>query len=312
MKAVHFYSLVFGFIAFILILGCQESKPNAQTVSTDKASLDSYWYQGKAEVNSYDLQQERYGTIRQGHVILIFVTEDFLTDKQVKNESNTSIQSTLVLKHNLIRRFTTGLYDYSIMTSVFSPLYNISKPNALKITTTLQDWCGTSSVQLNKKDNNWNVSLRSYFEKENDQDYNIDNVYTEDELLNLIRIAPGKLPTGEVNIVPMTQSALMLHWPIKATSVKAWLKEYKEDDFKGKKLRSYTLEFTALNRSISYIFESESPYKIVGWKEIFNGKDGKLLTTLAKLHNTSMEAYWIENKPEYIKMRAPFGIDNGY
>jgi hypothetical protein len=312
MKAVHFYSIVFGFITFILIVGCQESKPNAQTITSDKVSLDRYWYQGKAEVNSYDLQQERYGAIRPGHAILIFVTEDFLKDKQVKNESNTSNQSTLVLKHNLIRRFTTGLYDYSLMTSVFSPLYNISKPNALKITTTLQDWCGTSSVQFNKKGNKWDVSLRSYFEKENDQDYNIDDAYTEDELINLIRIAPGKLPIGEVNIVPMTQSALMLHWPIKPTNVKASLTAYKGDEFTGNKLKSYTLEFPVLNRSISYIYEAESPYKIVGWKETYNGKDGKPLTSLAKLHNTSLEAYWTENKPEYIKMRAPFDIDNGY
>ncbi|HMG15504.1 MAG TPA: hypothetical protein VK590_08665 [Saprospiraceae bacterium] len=312
MKALHFYSIVFGFSIFIFILGCQESKPSAQTISSDKAVLDTYWYQGKAEVNSYDLQQERYGTIRPGHAILIFVTEDFLTDKQVKNESYTDKQSTLVLKHNLIRRFTTGLYDYSLMSSVFSPLYNISKPNALKITTTLQDWCGTSSVQLNKRDEKWKVSLRSYFEKENDQDFNIDNVYTEDELLNLIRIAPGKLPIGNIEVLPMLQSALMLHWPITANQVKASLKDYKGTDFKAKNLRVYTLEFMAINRSVSYIFERESPYKIVGWTETYNGKDGKVLTTKATIHNSSLEAYWTENKPGNEKMRAPFGIENGY
>ncbi len=312
MKAIHFYSLVFALSCINLCFSCLDSNLAAQTVSTDKAILPPYWYQGKAEVNSFDLQQERYGSIRTGHAILIYVTEDFLTDKQVKNEANVNTSSTLVLKHNLIRRFTTGLYDYSLMSSVFSPLTNISRPNALKISTTLQDWCGTSSVQLNKKSDMWNVSLRSYFEKENDQDFSIDNAYSEDELMNLIRMAPEKLPTGIVDVVPMMQAALMQHWPIKAYKVKASITDYSNTEFVGKNLRSYTLTFSGLSRMVSYIFESESPYRIVGWSETTNGKDGKPLTTTAKLHNTSMEEYWKENKPENDKMRAPFGIDNGY
>ena len=312
MNASHFFGLVFSLSSFLLIISCQESKPQAQVPTTKVSKLDPYWYQGKAEVNSYDLQQERYGAIRPGHAILIFVTEDFLTDKQVKNETNTSKLSTLVLKHNYIRRFTTGLYDYSIMSSVFSPIDNINKPNALKIATTLQDWCGTSSIQLNKRKDKWTVSLRSYFEKENDQDFSIDNVYSEDELLNLIRISPDNLPTGNVNILPITQTSLMLHWPIKPVLVKATLLDYKGNDFTGKNLKSYTLEFTDLKRTISYLYESVSPYKIVGWIETYNGKDGKPLTSTAKLHQSSMEAYWGENKTENEKMRAPFGIDNGY
>lgn len=312
MKALHFFGLVFTLGSFLILISCQESKPKAQVPSSNVAKLDPYWYQGKAEVNSYDLQQERYGAIRPGHAILIFVTEDFLTDKQVKNETNTSKHTKLVLKHNYIRRFTTGLYDYSIMSSVFSPLDYINKPNALKITTTLQDWCGTSSIQLNKRRDKWNVSLRSYFEKENDQDFSIDNIYSEDELLNLIRISPDNLPTGNVNILPITQTSLMLHWPIKSFPVKATIQDYKPNDFTGNNIKSYTLEFTDLKRTISYLYESVSPYKIVGWIESYNGKDGKPLTSIAKLHHSSMEAYWGENKSENEKMRTQFGIENNY
>ena len=36
-----------------------------------------YWYAGKAEVSSYKLEQARYGEIREGNAVLVYVTEDF-------------------------------------------------------------------------------------------------------------------------------------------------------------------------------------------------------------------------------------------
>ncbi len=45
-----------------------------------------YWYQGKAELTRYQLEQARYGEIHSGDAVLIFVTENFLLDKQVKHE----------------------------------------------------------------------------------------------------------------------------------------------------------------------------------------------------------------------------------
>ena len=43
-----------------------------------------YWYSGEAELTRYELEQARYGEIHRGDAVLIFVTEDFRTDKQVK------------------------------------------------------------------------------------------------------------------------------------------------------------------------------------------------------------------------------------
>ena len=39
------------------------------------------WYSGKAELTSYTLQQARYGEMRNGESVLIFVTEDFSKEK---------------------------------------------------------------------------------------------------------------------------------------------------------------------------------------------------------------------------------------
>lgn len=47
-----------------------------------------YWFNGQAEITSYTLEQERYGEMRTGTAVLIFVTEDFLPDAQVKANKN--------------------------------------------------------------------------------------------------------------------------------------------------------------------------------------------------------------------------------
>ncbi|MEM6772762.1 MAG: hypothetical protein AAF597_19445, partial [Bacteroidota bacterium] len=40
--------------------------------------LSEYWYEGKAEINTYRLEQARYGELHPGQVSMIFVSEDFL------------------------------------------------------------------------------------------------------------------------------------------------------------------------------------------------------------------------------------------
>ncbi|MEL7426541.1 MAG: hypothetical protein AAFN81_26350 [Bacteroidota bacterium] len=79
--------------------------PFANTVQ----GLDKYWYQGLGELNTYELEQNRYQGIHKGQLLLIFVSEDFLTDKQVKNDRYQNPNSTKILKTNSITRFTTGL-----------------------------------------------------------------------------------------------------------------------------------------------------------------------------------------------------------
>ncbi|HEY0111342.1 MAG TPA: hypothetical protein VGB67_17005, partial [Fibrella sp.] len=47
----------------------------------------AYWFGGKAELNTYRLDQAQYGASHPGEAVLVFVTEDFRTDKHVKSES---------------------------------------------------------------------------------------------------------------------------------------------------------------------------------------------------------------------------------
>ena len=66
------------------------------------------------------------GAIRRdahdGEAVMIFVTEDFLPKLQVKQEHGESRATGIsVLKLNAYRRFYTGIYPYTLMTSSFTP-----------------------------------------------------------------------------------------------------------------------------------------------------------------------------------------------
>ncbi|MCA9563537.1 MAG: hypothetical protein KC561_08610, partial [Myxococcales bacterium] len=96
----------------------QEGAVDPLTAASEHPSFDTYWYQGLAELNRYSLQQSRYGEIHEGEAVLIFVTEDFDTELQVKWDHGNRDNVVSVLKTNAYRRFYTGLYPYTMMTSV--------------------------------------------------------------------------------------------------------------------------------------------------------------------------------------------------
>ena len=107
----------------------------------------TYWYQGKAELTRYVLSQARYGDLHGGEAVLIFVTEDFLPKVQVKQERGDAPDALSVLKLNAYRRFYTGIYPYTIMTSSFTPVVPPRAP-VLKVSTTVQEWCGQAYTTL--------------------------------------------------------------------------------------------------------------------------------------------------------------------
>ena len=123
-----------------------------------------YWYNGTAEITSYQLTQERYGELRQGSAVNIFVTEDFLPKTQVKADSP-SEENIPVLKLNQTKKYVTGIYPYSVMTSIFTPTNN--KKHAIKVSHSMQEWCGHVYVQLNNR-NDFEITQHSYFEGEAD------------------------------------------------------------------------------------------------------------------------------------------------
>lgn len=277
--------------------------------ASDKTFAD-YWYKGKAEISSYTLEKDRYGQICLGEVVLVFVTEDFRTDKQVKLESDNKEAATNVLKVNFIEKFLTGIYDYSVMTSVFSPVDTKAFPHALKVATSVQEWCGMAYLQLNNRNRAYQIEGKSYFEKEVQEDIALERVLLEDEIWNKIRLNPESLPMGEIKIIPSFTYCRLRHQLPAVLQANASLKDYTGTDFSEKKLKVFSLDYPEKKRSVAIIFQEAFPYKIMGWTET-NISKGKSLTTKATLKKTIITDYWTKHNVTDLPLRDSLDLKYG-
>ena len=216
----------------------------------------TYWFDGTAEISAYQLKKSRYGELREGQATLIYVTEDFLEDAQVK--ANTRSRSSYpVLKLNRNTAFLTGIYPYNIMSSSFTRL-GFSEP-LVKISTSVQEWCGQAYLQLNRR-GNFAIKSHSYFEGEADQDITTAPVLTEDELWHLIRTQPDQLPLDEQLILPSMEYLRLHHQPLVPQKAVCSLQ-------KGEEETSYTINYPKLGRTLSINFRNEAPHLVESWEE---------------------------------------------
>ena len=257
-------------------------------------TFKNHWFDGFAEISSYELTQSRYGQQRIGKAVLIFVTEDFLTKEQVKanQKSKTTIP---VLKSNRTKNFLTGIYPYSIMSSSFSSLRK--KHPLIKTVASIQEWCGQSYLQLNAREKENTLISHSYFEGEADQNLTLPKTISEDELWNLIRFNPKNLPVGEFYLLPSLEIIRLNHIEPKAVKATASLQA-----------GNYTLYIPSLQRSLSIQFDPNFPYTIEGWEEKYDHK-GEQYTSTAKRIHTERRQYWQENNNASVRFRAPFKLD---
>lgn len=259
-----------------------------------------YWYAGEAEITSYDLQQARYGEMRDGKAVLIFVTEPFLAAKQVKADGNLP-DNIPVLKLNTTKNYLTGIYPYSIMTSCFYPVHD--DQHAIKVSFSSQEWCGHVYAQLNNR-SQFEVMSHSYFETEADEQIQLEKAVLENELWNKVRIDPNGLPTGNLEIIPSFEYIRLSHKPLKAYS--AIVRLYEENG-----IASYEISYPELERSLTIHFQSSFPHTIEGWSETFKsgfGPSAKQLTSTAKKIKTIKSPYWQQNSNAYLSLRDSLGI----
>ncbi len=278
----------------LLILLAAPTLAQSPFKATEAATASEYWFD-RAEITRYELTQMRYGEIRSGDSVLIYVTEPFLRDKQVKHEFGPGDEAVPVLKLNRIRSFTTGIYDYRLMASIFHPiLEESSDPIGLKIAMSSTEWCGLSFQQINRRNDALEIELRSYFQKEGDQNLTLPNVWTEDELWLRLRIDPASLPIGEFRAMPEVFYQRLAHLEPVAHAVTA---SFTED--KGGNLSAYRLFYPALDRALEITFETDYPHRILGWTETV----GNELFSRGEATHTERLYYWELNQRKDLPYR---------
>ena len=281
-----------AFFGVCLLLIFTQSSISGEEAAQTRKEFKDYWYSQGAEISRFTLQQSRYGEIHLGDAVLIYVTEEMNPELQVKADHPTKT-SIPILKLNFMRKFYTGIYPYSIMTSVFSPIDIENQPFPLKTTFSAQEWCGQVFMQMNLKGEKFHVQSRSYFESESDQNSVIEKELTEDGLWTLIRIAPQKLPTGSFRLIPGSTYTRLLHKPMTAADVVGAMDDTAGKSLEGNSLRSYSVRFPGENRILKITFEKDFPHRIQKWEDTHSSIFGQNpLTTIAIRTHSIMTDYW--------------------
>jgi hypothetical protein len=301
-------NFIYSFLTLSLI-ACAPSN-SQETIAEKPKDFNDYWYAGEAEITSYQLEQARYGEIHSGEAVLVFVTEPFSKNKQVKldNWRDESTDNVSVMKLNMMKKFLTGIYPYSMMMSTFTPVSYDQYPDPFKVTTSSQEWCGHTFMQLNLQENNYGLKGFSYFESEGDVDVSVPNTILEDELWTRIRFNPNSLPLGEVEVLPSTFYLRLRHQEAKPAKAKASKLEVHTSEFSDEPHHIYTIEYE--NRKLSIYYEPDFPFTILGWEETYMSGFGnpERLTTKAKRINTIKSAYWGKNNNKDREIRKDLGL----
>lgn len=269
----------------------------------EAADFYAHWGDGKAELSSYKIVQPRYGELREGYGVMIFVTEDINRRTLIKVESSTPDKDRLyVLKLNNVLKFTTGLYDYSVMTSVFSQVEGGENDFALrKISLSAQEWCGHVFDEALLRDDKIKGHINSYFESEGRRDYELKlpaAFESEDNLLIRIRELKGPFMVAgeerEVEVLPSLWSVRMAHRSHEIMEGRVRKGAVEVIAVAGDSLAAVEWEWTIGERQRKIWTEKAYPHRILRWRD-GDGARGELMRTIRvpywELHGNGDEGY---------------------
>lgn len=250
-------------------------------VPAQAKSFWDLWQDGQAEVSLYDLTQPRYGQLRQGEAQLIFVAEPFTRTTRVKPDPGNHPDSDIfyVLKLNHLRKFRTGTYPYSIMTSTFAhvdPEGERPRGAPTKVTFSSQEWCGQVFHQLLFDQERVRSHSFSYFDGEAEQAQTITypaEALVGDNLLVRVRgilggdlVAPGQ--RRQFPFLPSLLEVRLKHKPL------AWSKivvergqEARQVQVPAGRFLVETYTFTSPGRpTLTVWVEADAPRRVIGWR----------------------------------------------
>jgi hypothetical protein len=269
-----------------------------------------HWGDGKAELDGYSLKQPRYGELRDGTAVLVFVTEDMSQSLRVKADPGKHPRDDVhpVLKLNAIRAFQTGIYDYKVMTSVFARTEAAFAVD--KVTFSSTEWCGQVWMEWIPDGQEMRGALHSYFDGEADRQLALGlppGGVMEDALPILVRGLRGDLlAPGEARTVPFLFSSLRARLEHKAQHDwgEAVLRRSKSDAAVHTtlgELRAFTITVAEKGGvTTTWTIESAAPHRILAWQ----GSDGEE----ARITGSTRLAYWQLNHLGDERYRKQLGL----
>ncbi|MDA0744955.1 MAG: hypothetical protein O2954_00415 [bacterium] len=283
----------------------------AATAWAESVDFYGYWADGKGEISSYRVIQPRYGEAREGYGVMIFVTEDLNRRTLIKVESPTPKEDRVyTLKLNNVLKFTTGIYDYSVMTSVFSAVEGFAGPGPfelVKVNLSSQEWCGHVFDEFRIDGGRLKGELNSYFEREGKHPYELPTpagFVSEDHLLIWIRELKGLvMKTGEsqtVKLLPSLWSFRQRHRPHALVDAKLEKNQAVSVTVGEKTYEAVPWRWSWEGFEKTVWVDVAYPHRILKWKDS-RGDSGELMVTMR-------EPYWKLHGEEHREYRERLQI----
>ena len=275
----------------------------SHAASPSTEAFRARWGDGRAEVAAYRGVVSRYGATHDAEVVLIYVTEPLDRATLVKDDDAPADRRLDVLKLNFALRFQTGIYPYSVLTSVFAPVndFGAERFSPAKISFGEQDWCGGVFSSVWPDDDAFIERSHSYFASEGDQDVRrpvAEGTLYEDALYIQLRELDGPFAGGaawEGDIVPSLWRARRDHTPL--SSVHARITRTSRSDREVFVLQTDG----AYERTFEVGHDADHPLLA------FQSSDGDSF----QLAGRDRLAYWELHDPGEESFRAQLGLSRG-
>jgi len=296
-------------ILLLPMLACTASAAPVVSASQAGPGFWDHWGDGQGELAGYAVVQPRYGELRQGQAVLIFVTETLNSKSLIKADAP-SRADLPVLKLNTALDFKTGVYDYNVMTSAFVPLDG-SQPlgSVAKMSFSSQEWCGHVYDQVKVNDGSMTHVWHSYFESEGEGEAVTDvpsgAVYVDampilSRDLAGVLVEPGQ--TREVPVWPRAQHSRFRH------VAPTWRAGRLSRDASTMTITVPAGEFEVRRTTLdvdglvgTWDVEVEAPHRLIAWGWS-DGERGELV-------GAQRQAYWSFNSVNSGGLRKKLGLE---
>lgn len=260
------------------------------------------WSDGRAEMSSYRATVNRYGELRPAELVLVYVTEPMNRRTWIKDDDARGADRVDVLKLNVSLKFQTGVYPYSVLTSVFAPVDRWrAEPFApVKVTLTVQEWCGHVFHGLWPGDDRYVSQVFSYFASEGEGREEVPTApgaLYEDALLIQLRELDGPFANGgdwRGSLVPSLWAARRAHRPLRPVDASVTRARATLD---GAAVHRFEVRYADVTRTVDV--EAAEPHRVLGWR----ASDGEE----ARLVGTARLPYWQLNHNGDERRREDFG-----
>lgn len=270
-----------------------------------------HWGDGRAELSGYRMTVQRYGAPREAELALIYVTEPHDRRTWIKDDDVSEPHRVEVLKLNQNVAFLTGVYPYSIMTSVFAPVdrFRTEPFSPVRVVHQVQEWCGAYSHRIWPGEDRFRSLRLSYFAHEGERVREVEvppGTLYEDALLVQLRELDGPFAGGgdwEGMLVPELWRLRAGHRGVEPLPASITREEGVRETAEGSvPVTRFSLEAELPSGTYRRVFdvERDPPRRILGWTTS-TGEEAELLAT-------ERLAYWDMNGPGDEAVREALGL----